>query len=75
MGVSYKGTVKNGVVVLAPGANLPEGATVEVVLREVPPEQDQFAAAVLRVKKPREHWPKGYREHLDHYLYGARKTS
>ena len=30
MGVSYKGTVKNGVVVLPPEAKLPEGATVEV---------------------------------------------
>ncbi len=26
--ISYKGTVKNGVVVLEPGANLPEGTVV-----------------------------------------------
>lgn len=28
--MSYKGTVKNGVVVLEPGANLPEGTQVRV---------------------------------------------
>ncbi len=34
--VSYKGTVKNGVVVLPPDAKLPEGATVDVTPLEAP---------------------------------------
>jgi hypothetical protein len=72
--VSYKGTVKNGVVVLPPEVKLPEGATVEVITEEVKPEEDAFLAAVLRVKKPREHWPADYGRNLDHYLYGAAKT-
>jgi hypothetical protein len=32
--MSYRGTVKNGVVVLEPGAQLQEGSTVEVVAIE-----------------------------------------
>jgi hypothetical protein len=75
MDVSYKGTVKNGVVVLPPEARLPEGATVEVIADGSRPEEDPFVAAALRVKKPRAHWPKDYRQNLDHYLYGARRTS
>lgn len=73
--MSYKGTVKNGVVVLPPEAKLPEGTTVEVIAQEIKPEEDPFVAAALRVRKPRPHWPKDYRGNLDHYLYGARKTS
>jgi hypothetical protein len=72
--VSYKGTVRNGVVVLPPGVKLPEGAAVEVIPEEIKPEEDPFLAAALRVKKPRRHWPEDYSRNLDHYLYGARKN-
>ncbi len=75
MGVSYKGTVKNGVVVLPPEAKLPEGANVEVIAEGSSPEMDPFVAAALRVKKARPHWPNDYRRNLDHYLYGAQKKS
>jgi len=73
--VSYKGTVKNGVVILPPEAKLQEGATVEVIAEGPEPGQDPFVAAARRVKKARRHWPEDYRQNLDHYLYGARKTS
>lgn len=72
--MSFKGTVKNGVVVLPPEAKLPEGTKVEVIPEQSPGE-DPFIKAALRVKKPRPHWPKDYRRNLDHYLYGARKAS
>jgi len=38
--MSFTGTVKNGVVILPPEAQLPDGAEVEAVLREAPPQED-----------------------------------
>jgi len=73
--VSYKGTVKNGVVVLPPEVKLPEGAAVEVIPEELQPGNDPFLAAVLKVARPRPHWPKDYGRNLDHYLYGVPKQS
>jgi hypothetical protein len=73
--VSIKGTVKNGVVVLLPGAKLPEGTPVEVIPEETRPEQDPFVAAALKVAKPRPHWPKDYVRKLDQHLYGVSKPS
>jgi hypothetical protein len=69
--VTYKGTVKNGVVVLPADAKLADGTAVEVVPEELRPEDDPFVAAVLKVAKPRPHWPKDYARNLDHYLYGV----
>lgn len=70
--MSFKGTVKNGVVVLPPDANLAEGTEVEVIAgTELLPEDDPFIAAVLKLAKPRPHWPKDYARNLDHYLYGV----
>ena len=73
--MSYKGTVKNGVVVLPPEANLPDGTPVEVTAEETRTEGDPFVAAVLKVAKPRPHWPKGYIRNLDQHLYGVPKSS
>lgn len=74
--MSFKGTVRNGVVVLPPEAKLPEGTEVEVIAgTELLPEDDPFIAAVLKVAKPRPHWPKDYTRNLDHYLYGVSKQS
>jgi hypothetical protein len=73
-GVSYKGTVKNGVVVLPPEVKLPDGTAVEVITAETQPEDDPFVAAVLKVAKPRPHWPSDYVRNLDHHLYGGSKA-
>ena len=73
--MSYKGTVKNGVVVLPPGVKLADGTPVEVTPAEIKPEDDPFLAAVARAAKPRPHWPKDYASNLDHYLYGVPKRS
>lgn len=76
MGVSYKGTVKNGVVVLPPEAKLPEGTAVEVIPEvQTPAEDDPFIAAVRKVAKPRPHWPGDYIRNLDHHLYGVSKAT
>ena len=73
MNVSFKGTVKDGVVVLPPDAGLSDGTPVEIIPQELRPEDDPFVAAVLKVAKPRPHWPKDYARDLDHYLYGVPK--
>lgn len=74
--MSFKGTVKHGVVVLPPNANLAEETEVEVIAgTELLPEADSFIAAVLKLAKPRPHWPKDYARNLDHYLYGVPKQS
>jgi hypothetical protein len=73
MDVSYRGMVKNGVVLLPPEAKLPEGTAVEVIPEQLTPEQDSFLAAVMKVRKPRAHWPKDYARNIDSYLYGAPK--
>ena len=73
--MSYKGTVKNGVVVLPPEASLPDGTAVEIIPEGLHPADDPFLAAVQKVTKPRPHWPKDYARNLDHYLYGVPKGS
>jgi hypothetical protein len=75
MSVSFKGTVKNGVMVLTSDAKLPDGTTVEVFPEEGQSEDDPFDAAVRKVAKPRLHWPKDYARNVDHYLYGVLKGS
>lgn len=71
--MTYKGTVKNGVVVLPPDATLPEGASVDVSPCELTSEDDPFLAAVQKVAKPRLHWPIDYAQNLNHHLYGIAK--
>lgn len=75
MDVSYKGTVKNGIVVLEPGVHLPEGAQVEVIANESGAEDDPFVAAAMKVAKPRPHWPRDYVRNLDQHLYGVSRDS
>jgi hypothetical protein len=72
--VSYRGTVKNGVVVLPPEANLPDGTAVEVIPEEATAAEDPFLAAVQKAAKPRPHWPEDFPRNLDHYLYGVPKA-
>ncbi len=66
MNVSFKGAVKNGVVVLPPDAGLSDGTPVEIIPQELRPEDDPFVAAVLKVAKPRPHWRKDW--HSNHEL-------
>jgi hypothetical protein len=73
--MTYRGTVKNGVVVLSENVKLPDGTSVEVIANEVVPADDPFLAAVQKVAKPRPHWPDDYSRNLDHHLYGVPKQS
>ena len=49
MAMSVTGTVKNGVVVLPPGTNFPEGAAVRVETLQLSGEDDPLVAAVDRL--------------------------
>ena len=73
--MSYTGKVQNGVVVLPPGVTLPEGVEVKVEPLELLPEDDPFIAAVVKLAKPRPHWPKDYALNHGHYVSGEPKKS
>ena len=73
--MSFKGKIKNGVVVLPPEVKLPEGMEVQVETAELPPENDPFVQAVLKTAKPRPHWPKDYALNHGHYVSGEPKKS
>ena len=80
--MSYKGTVKNGVIVLEPGASLPEGMRVQVEVvvqpekplpqtRMAPEDDPLFDMGKYAVKT-------GIRDlatNADHYLYGHPKVT
>ena len=74
--MSYKGTVKNGVVVLPPEAKLPEGAQVEVIAEtDLLPEDHPAIAAILKLAKPRPDWPEDFALNHAHYIKGHPRKS
>ena len=73
--MSYTGRVKNGGGVLPPEARLPDGTEVEVVPRELRPEEDPFLQVVVKTAKPRPHWPKDYALNHGHYVSGEPKKA
>jgi len=72
--VSFKGIIKNGVVVLPPEADLPEGAQVEVTPLEKSAEDPPFLTAILKLAKPRD-WPDDFALNHAHYAKGHPKKS
>jgi hypothetical protein len=73
--MSFRGVVKNGVVVLPPEAQLAEGVEVEVAVLGVEKEDDPFWQAVDKLAKPRPHWPDDYSLNHGHYLRGEPKRT
>jgi hypothetical protein len=80
--MSYKGTVKNGVVVLEPEARLPEGTSVRVEAEPVatqqpptPPVSDDELDPVWRMAElATDTGIPDLAVNLDHYLYGHPKV-
>ena len=73
--MTYQGTIKNGVIVVEPGADLPEGAHVriEVDLPETA-NSDQEADPLLRMTELAvETGVSDLATNVDHYLYGHPK--
>jgi len=67
--MSYEGIVQNGVVVLPRRIKLTEGANVRVETLEMSPG----VRAMLKLAKPRPHWPKDYALNHAHYVKGHPK--
>ncbi len=67
--MSFTGTVENGVIILPEEACLPDGAQVEVVVKDERPLLP-FAAELLKLAKDRD-WPTDMSVNHDHYLHGA----
>lgn len=73
--MSVTGKIKNGVIILPPGIKLPEGAEVKVEMLTPAAENDPFLQAVLKLARPRPHWPKDYALNHAHYVKGHPKKS
>jgi hypothetical protein len=65
--MSITGKIKNGVVVLPPRTKLPEGADVQVETIDLLSENDPRIATILKLSKPRPHWPKDFALNHAHY--------
>ncbi len=75
----YQGTIQNGVVVFANGAQLPEGATVRVELLNQEPPQEPLTPeedALLRMGELAvDTGIPDLAVNIDHYLYGHPKVT
>lgn len=71
--MSVTGTVKNGVIVLPPGTQLPEGAEVKIETIQLTTADDPFLAAVERLAKPRPHLTRDNVLNHGHYVRGEPK--
>jgi hypothetical protein len=75
--MTFAGTVVNGVIVLDSPNHLPEGARVEVFLREPAPaaaqSQSTLAERLLRLAGTVNDLPSDMARNHDHYLHGAPK--
>jgi hypothetical protein len=71
--MSVTGKVVNGMVVLPPGTNFPEGVTVKVEALDPATPNDPFVATVEKLAKPRPHLPSDYSLNHGHYIRGEPK--
>jgi hypothetical protein len=71
--MTYRGKVKNGVVVLDPPAVLPEGAEVQIISTNGEPLPPTWAEVFKDVIGKAEGLPADSSINHDHYLYGTPK--
>ncbi len=69
MGMSFKGTVKNGVVVLPPESSLPDGTVVEIAPVGPQAGDPPFLKELLKLAKDRD-WPDDFALNHAHYAKG-----
>ena len=65
----FKGIVINGVVVMPPGAKLPDGSTVEISPADVAGKDDAFSELISQIAKPQD-LPDDFAANHDYYLHG-----
>jgi hypothetical protein len=68
--MTYRGTVKNGVVVLPPEARIPDGTEVQIEPVNEPPTWGEVFKDVIGAA---EGLPPDMARNHDHYLHGAPK--
>ncbi len=71
--MSYKGTVKNGTVILPPEADLPDGTEVEVTPVDEKPIVKSFHERYSRFAGMAKDLPADLAVNHDHYLHGHPK--
>lgn len=71
--MTYKGRVRDGVVVLEDSANLPEGMEVRVEPVEATAEAPSWAEVLKDVAGKAVGLPPDLARNHDHYLHGAKK--
>ena len=69
--MTYRGHVKNGVVVFGEAYSLPEGTAVEVRAAEAPASSTSIRDKLLAIAGTVEGLPEDAAENHDHYLYGT----
>jgi len=72
--MTYRGKVKDNVVVLEPGIRLPEGAEVRIELFEDPSFQDGPDPLLRMGELAVETGVRDLATNIDHYLYGHPKV-
>lgn len=70
--MSITATVKNGVLVLPPGVQLPEGAEVQLTVPE-PTADRSFADRYASYVGVADDLPSDLAANLDHYVHGHRR--
>jgi hypothetical protein len=72
--MTYRGTVKDGVIVLEPGAKLAEGTEVRVdPVEEVDDDVKSLREMLLKYSGIIKGGPRDFARNHDHYLHGTPK--
>ena len=71
--MSYTGTIKNGVVVLPPGVQLPDGTQAELTPLNSGNDAEKFTDELLRIAGRTKNLPPDLARNHDHYLHGLPK--
>ena len=69
--MTYKGHVKNGVIVLADGTSLPEGTAVRVEPIEDTESVESLREGLLKLAGTVKNMPADMARNHDHYLHGT----
>lgn len=69
MTMSFKGTIKNGVVVVPPESKLPDGTVVEIAPVAAETANPPFLRELLKLAKERD-WPEDFALNHAHYTKG-----
>lgn len=72
--MSYTGKVQNGVIILPPEAQLPEGSEVEVIPVVTARDAADFTDRLLMISQKVRGLPADLARNHDHYLHGHAKT-